>query len=177
MPAGSLESDFVSDTLLLSYRERCQGELSPNPGRCMCCSADGSGEPPKARQGGAHFSRQSHSLQGLWPHRGCVSVQPHDPHSPSAEEQASCVHPHGRPLPFTLYLGSYIKGEAQGGCTNGRAGVQQISALNIYLITESRGSRGRAKGWLLAYQCESWCRHHIPPASSPCLPWRQGELK
>lgn len=117
--SGSSESNFGSGTLLSSCGERCRGELSPNPERWKCCSAGGSAEPPQSQAGGSPFFGALTFPAG--PGGGGVSVQPHDPHSPSAEERASCSHPHACPLPLTLYLGSYIKGKAQGGCANGRA--------------------------------------------------------
>lgn len=126
--------------------------------------------PPKARQGGAHFSGHSRSLQGPG-----VGVSPCSPTTPIALQQKNgraARTPTPARSPSLCIWAPTSKVKRREDALTAGLGVQQISALNIYLITESRESGGRGKGRLLAYQCESRCHHHIPPASSPCLPRR-----
>lgn len=91
----------------------------------MHVSASGSHEPLKARLEGAHFLGYLHSLQGLCPHQGSVSM-----------------HSHEHPLALTWCSSSHIKGDA---LTSGLI-LQKISTLNVYLTMESRGSKGEREG-------------------------------
>lgn len=90
-------------------------------GGVSAAQLEGLVSPPKPGRGEPVFLGHSHSLQGPWPQRGDISVQPQEPRSPSAENWVTARTPPGHLLPLTLYLGSYLKGEAQGGCADGRA--------------------------------------------------------
>lgn len=140
-------------SVILEVAHSCCPAWRDAEGSTMHVSASGSHEPLKARLEGAHFLGYLHSLQGLCPHQGSVSM-----------------HSHEHPLALTWCSSSHIKGDA---LTSGLI-LQKISTLNVYLTMESRG---RGKGWLLSYQCKSWCCHRISPASLPCLLHRQRELK
>lgn len=131
--------------------------------------------PPKPGRGEPIFRG---SLQGPRPRRWGVS--PCSPTTPIALQQTNrraARTPTAARSPSLCIWAPTSKVKRREDALTAGLGVQQISALNIYLITESRESGGRGKGRLLACQCESRCHHHIPPASSRCLPRRQGEPK
>lgn len=102
-----------------------EGSCHPTQGGVSTAQPVGPMSPPKPGWGRVSFFGYSHSLQGLCPHQGGVSM-----------------HSHEHPLALTWYLSSHIKGDA---LTPG-LGMQQISTLNIYLIMESRGSKKEREG-------------------------------
>lgn len=142
--------------------ERCRREPSPNPQRCKCCSAGGSGEPPKASRGEPVFWGTHIPYRARRP-AGGVSVQPHVPRSPSAGGGELHTPPGATRSPsLGIWARTSQVKHGEDALTAGLS-VLQISALNIYLITGSGGS-GEREGMAPSIPM----RDRVPPPYPCC---------